>query len=134
MKRLWLVALVALLAAPTAQSQSARPAWLDAYWFSPSIGSPTLPLPFVFGDVSTVCLPGDPYCAAPPLPPSAGQPDPVVVASVTIGKCPLEIRTGNIALQTWMRLVRPAIAAPSFNFIQRYVGKGFDRSALVIDR
>ena len=91
------------LAASAAMAQ-ALPPEVDMYSFNRSLGDSSLPVAFVFGDPARFCLPGDSACKAPAFPAGIAQPAAVVVTTTTIGTCPVEIRTGNIALQTWLKL------------------------------
>lgn len=101
----WLAGAIATLAASQllAQTPPLSSAAANAYQVTRSLGESSLPVAFVFGDPKLFCLPGDSACRPPAFPAGIAQPAPVVVATTTIGTCPIEIRTGNIALQTWLR-------------------------------
>ncbi len=88
--------------AASAMAQTTEAA-LNVYQFNRSLGESSLPVAFVFGDPKRFCLPGDSACRPPSLPAGASQPAPVVLATTVVGGCPIEIRTGNIALQTWLK-------------------------------
>lgn len=70
----------------------------------PTLASANLPTPLVFGDPAAFCLPGNATCAGASVPPDAGQPAAVALGAVDVAGCHIALRTGNVAVKSWLQL------------------------------
>ena len=98
--------LLLLGAALAASATLARATTMDealAYASPRTLTDSNLPVALVFVDPAQLCLPGQESCTPRAMPASIQQPASYVVGSTTIGTCPVEIRTGNIAIRTWLK-------------------------------